>query len=69
MEASFEVHVAYADDNQPTVKDVIVGCRISKADKSASGTDALEVKLTLSTMYVTHNGLSPIRKMLGSPNV
>jgi hypothetical protein len=59
MEFPFDVVVSYAEIlGGPIQTDKIRGCRVKKAEDSHSqGTDALVVKVELSTMYVLRNGL------------
>ena len=67
MEVPFDVSAAYAETNSPTITDVLHGCRIKKVDKSRSqGTEGLVVKLDLSIVWITLNGVEPLKGMLAT---
>ncbi len=68
MEVEFNILLSYSDDGQPLVSDIIETCRIKKVDHSASGTDALEVKLELSPMNILHNDKSAVSGPLPLPS-
>jgi hypothetical protein len=66
MEKVFDVVVQYADHEQPTLMDQILGCRITKVDKGgASGTDALEARLELHVMRILHHGNDAVVEPFG----
>jgi hypothetical protein len=65
LEKVFDIAVYYAEGKMPLVTDTIRGCRIKKHDLSPSaGSDALQVKFDLHVMYILHNGIAPIAKLL-----
>ena len=64
MEKVFDISVSYAEIGNATVTDQLVGCRLSKAEKSPSaGTDALEVSCDLTILYLIENGKKPLVNM------
>lgn len=66
MEKAFTLTHSYQEEGAKTLTDKLVGCRIKKADVSASGTDAVGVKVELAVLGgIVWNGKKPIRNMKG----
>ncbi len=60
MDVPFLLLVQYAEGTDPIQTDQIIGCKITKHEDTASGTDALAVKFTLSVMDIKYNGRLPV---------
>lgn len=56
----FDMPVAYAEDGEGVITDTLFGVRIVSAEDSHSeGPDALTVKMELSIMRISYNGIFP----------
>lgn len=65
MDVPFDITINYAEENKPTITDVLVGCLISsEEDGHSQGTDALVVSCDLDVMSMTRNGLKPLKGQL-----
>lgn len=70
MEQNFDMVVTYAEIDQDSITDEIIGCRIKSDDSSLSqGADALVKKFDLDVMFLIRNGRQALINPLAAANL